>query len=184
MPTLYLATTNARKIEEAQNAAALFSDITVEPVALDIDEIQSNDPAKITLHKAEQAYALVKKPVIVNDSSWNIPALGGFPGGYMKDVIGWFTTEDFIALLQNKDDKRIACIDTVVYADEHGTQVLTKEYWGELSLEPKGQGNALEQLALFNGRTMAEAHNAGEHAFAAEAYIWHDFFRTLRRTAA
>lgn len=178
MPIIYLATTNPRKIDEAQKAAQLFDDLIIEPVALDIDEIQSADPAKITLHKAEQAYAELQKPVVVNDSSWNIPALGGFPGGYMKDVINWFTTDDFIALMTPKADRSIACVDTVAYVDEHGSRVLTKEYWGEFGLVPKGTGNPLEQLVVFNERTLAEAHDAGEHPFSAEDYIWYDFFRS------
>ena len=34
--------------------------------------------------------------IVVADTSWSIPSLNGFPGGYMKDVAEWFTPEDFI----------------------------------------------------------------------------------------
>lgn len=176
MSELFLATTNSRKIAEAKKAARLLG-LPVKAVALDIDEIQSDDPAKITIHKVEQAYQLLGKPVVVNDSSWNIPALNGFPGGYMKDVAHWFTPDDFITLMNTKSDRRIACVDTVAYKDETGLHVITKEYWGEIAHAPKGQGNSLEQIALFNGRTIAQAHDAGEHPFSAEDYIWYDFFK-------
>ena len=53
-----------------------------------MDEIQHHDPLKITEAKVKSAYEKAGQPVVVNDSSWEIPVLGGFPGGYMKDVVG------------------------------------------------------------------------------------------------
>ena len=89
-----LVTGNPRKIEEATATLSQY-DIAVEIINLDIDEIQHRDPLKITEAKVRAAYERVGKPVIVNDSNWEVPALGGFPGGYMKDIAHWLTPEDF-----------------------------------------------------------------------------------------
>ena len=89
-----LVTGNPRKIEEATATLSQY-DIAVEIIDLDIDEIQHRDPLKITEAKVRTAYEKVGKPVVVNDSNWEVPALGGFPGGYMKDIAHWLTPEDF-----------------------------------------------------------------------------------------
>ncbi|MDO4712451.1 MAG: non-canonical purine NTP pyrophosphatase [Candidatus Saccharibacteria bacterium] len=78
-------TGNPRKAEEATAVLATY-DVAVEIMALDIDEIQHHDPLEITKAKARAAYQKAKRPIVVNDVSWEIPALNGFPGGYMKDV--------------------------------------------------------------------------------------------------
>lgn len=93
MKKILFATNNQRKIREAMVACEKF-DVEVEQVKLEIDEFQSNDPQKISKEKAEAAFLLVKKPVVVTDTFWNIPALNGFPGAYMKDVAEWLKPED------------------------------------------------------------------------------------------
>lgn len=47
-------------------------------------EIQG-EPEEIIKHKLKEAYELFKHPVLVDDVSVDMEALGGFPGPYMKD---------------------------------------------------------------------------------------------------
>lgn len=75
-----LVTGNPRKIEEATATLNQY-DIAVEIINLDIDEIQHRDPLKIIEAKVRTAHEKVGKPVVVNDSNWEVLALGGFPGG-------------------------------------------------------------------------------------------------------
>ena len=97
MKNILFVTGNNRKIKEAQSSCDLF-EIKVVSQPLDIDEIQDHDPIKITKRKAEDAFSQIKAPLIVNDAFWSIPALNGFPGGYMKDITEWFEAQDFINL--------------------------------------------------------------------------------------
>ena len=106
MKTITFITGNPYKLEEAKSVLKGYG-IIVEPLQTNIDEIQHHDPLKITEAKVKSAYEKAGRPVVVNDSSWEIPALGGFPGGYMKDVANWFTAEDFLALMKDKNDRRI-----------------------------------------------------------------------------
>ncbi|MGF7228669.1 MAG: non-canonical purine NTP pyrophosphatase [Candidatus Saccharibacteria bacterium] len=63
---------------------------TVEHKKVDLDEIQSLDPAEVIEHKVREAYKLVQKPVLVEDVSLSFGAFGGkLPGTYIK----WFLTE-------------------------------------------------------------------------------------------
>ena len=51
---------------------------------VDLDEIQSVSLDEIVTHKVRQAYALIKKPVLVEDVSLEFNALNGLPGPFIK----------------------------------------------------------------------------------------------------
>lgn len=54
--------------------------------AIELDEIQSLSLVEVVTHKAKQAYGIVKKPVIVEDTKLTFLALGELPGPFIK----WF----------------------------------------------------------------------------------------------
>jgi non-canonical purine NTP pyrophosphatase (RdgB/HAM1 family) len=174
MKEILLATGNQRKINEA-NAACVGFDIKVIPIKLDIDEIQSKDPVKISNKKAEDAYSLVNNPVVVTDTYWNIPALNGFPGGYMKDVAEWLSSEDFLNLIKDKADKRISFTESITYKDKDQVKTFSKEFWGEFTDKSKGTGNSIEQVAKFNGMTIGESRDIGKLSHDPKDYVWIDF---------
>ena len=175
MKYVTLATTNKRKIGEAQAALKDF-DIEVRPVKLDIIEIQSMDPIVIARYKAREAFRLAGKPVVVTDTSWNIPALKGFPGGYMKDVDSWFTPTDFINLMKGHKDKRISFTETIVYQDAKQTKVFAEEFLGGIVDKPRGDSEwPIEKVAEFDGFTIAERHNQGRFSHDPKDYVWYKF---------
>lgn len=174
MKEIIFSTGNKNKIREATNACGLF-DIKVIAKKLDIDEIQSDDPLKIAKHKASRAYELLNKPVVINDSFWNIPALNGFPGGYMKEVMNWLSAEDFIRLMTNKTDRKICVTECVAYKDNAVYKIFKKDFWGEIANKPFGRDNNFESVAIFNGKTLSEYHKFGQQAFNSKDYIWNDF---------
>ncbi len=181
MKTILFATGNERKLKEALAGCEGF-DIKIEQVKLKIDEIQSSNPSDISLHKANTAFEITKKPTIISDTSWNIPSLNGFPGGYMKDVANWFTADDFLNLVKDKEDKRVCFIETLVYKDDKQTKVFSKEFWGEFANEPKGNDEiSIEKVAMFDGFTIAEKRDKGELSHKVEDYIWIEFARWISK---
>ncbi len=174
MKTILLATKNERKIREAKAACEKFG-IEVKQVKLDVDEIQSSDPHKISKQKAETAYSIVGQPVVVTDTYWNIPALNGFPGAYMKEVNEWLTPKDFLQLMKNKSDRRISFTESITYKDSKQTKVFSKEFWGLFLVNPRGSGNSIEQLAQFDGQTIAQRKDQGKLSHDPEDYIWFEF---------
>ena len=158
MSSLTLVTGNKRKIEEATAAFGLYG-IEFDITQLDIDEIQHHDPEKITEAKVKAAYAELQKPVIVNDSHWSIPVLGGFPGGYMKDVITWFKPEDFLALMKDKTDRRIILTDTIVYYDGETYKHIAHEWHGTFdeSVDDAPSGSSLDKVIREDGAAMTLA---------------------------
>ena len=151
-------TGNPRKLEESRSVLEGYG-IVVELLQIDIDEIQHHDPLKITEAKVKLAYKKVGQPVVVNDSSWEIPALGGFPGGYMKDIVGWFTAEDFLALMKDKNDRRIILHDVVAYFDGEQLKLFIYDQTGVFINEPRGEGTSMNQVVSMEdsgGLTIAE----------------------------
>jgi len=75
----------------------------VDHVKLDLDEIQSLDLREIVEHKVRQAYARIKKPVLVEDVSLEFTALGRLPGPLIKWFLEELELDQICALLDGKD---------------------------------------------------------------------------------
>lgn len=174
MKSIIFVTGNWRKVTEAKLACEPLG-IEVLQEAYDIHEIQNDNPLEISEHKARSAFEIVNKPLVVTDTFWNIPALNGFPGAYMKDVGGkWFTPQDFILLMSDKEDKRIAFSENIVYIDNNQVKHFSKEFWGKI-VPPRGTGLPIEQVAEFNGLTIGEQRERGDVSHGPEDYVWIDF---------
>lgn len=106
MNQLLFVTSNELKFIHAQHMLEQFG-ITLTRQHFDLQELQSESGEEIARHKAEQAYAEFKQPLVVNDDSWSIPGLNGFPGPYMKSINHWLTNEDFLNLTRPLKDRRI-----------------------------------------------------------------------------
>lgn len=63
--------------------------VPVEHHKLDLDEIQSLDPHVVVEHKVQQAYDMLRQPVLVEDTSLVFTAMGRLPGTLVK----WFLEE-------------------------------------------------------------------------------------------
>lgn len=177
MTSIIFATGNKRKVQEATETLATYGlEITIQPV--EIDEIQHHDPAEITKAKARAAYEVIHEPVVVQDTSWNIPALGGFPGGYMKDIAEWWTVDDWMAIMERHADRSVICLEHVVYFDGENLHHFEARYDGEFVTEPRGiEGNSLDMtVSLYDNKTMAEMHDEGKVASAGGTLEHWDLF--------
>src|SRR5690606_16199988 len=119
-------------------------------------EIQSTNPNAISVDKAEKAYRLVEKPLVVTDTFWRIPALNGFPGPYMKEVANWFTSEDFLSIMEKKENRQIFFSENITYKDDKTVKQFSQEYEGIIVTKPRGTGNSIENVAEFEGYTLGE----------------------------
>ncbi|HSX17189.1 MAG TPA: non-canonical purine NTP pyrophosphatase [Patescibacteria group bacterium] len=174
---LAFVTGNARKMRDMQAACEQLN-IEVEQLNLPIEEIQSHDPEAVVLAKAKHAYKLAGRPVVVNDTFWNILALRGFPGAYMAHVAEWFRPEDFLKLLEGKADRTIIGTDTLAYYDGNRSKLFTQDHTGKLTTEPHGQGRSIDQILIINGeqKTVAEVQEQeGRSCIDPDNNIWHDF---------
>jgi XTP/dITP diphosphohydrolase len=183
-------TGNARKFRDLQQACDSFG-IGVEQLNLPIDEVQSADPEEIAVKKAKHAHRLAGgRPVLVQDTFWNIMALRGFPGAYMSEVTKWLHADDFLRLMAGKNDRTVYCRDTLVYHDGKRSKVFVQNYQGSITDEPRGKGHvSIEQIVVMTGqaKTIAELEDQGllpsvnqEESVWKEFAKWYNVQRRLR----
>lgn len=187
MADLTFVTGNSIKYYLASKTLGRY-DLTVEQERVDIDEVQSEDAKYIAFKKAEAAFALLDKPVVVADDNWSIPALNGFPGPYMKSVNHWFTAHNFLDLTHNLEDKTTILTQTIVFMDENGSKVFSTDTRGTILPEARGGGHeAWAQVTTMegdNGKTVAEMYlQDGDHYERSPAKIWHDFAKWYKEYA-
>jgi XTP/dITP diphosphohydrolase len=176
MQAVILATGNAVKFHAAQKAFAEFG-IELVQHPLDVPEIQAEDGEVIARDKAEKAFVVLQKPILICDDFWMIPGLKNFPGAYMKSVNVWFTPEDWLRLTLPLKDRRIILRQFAVYQDKHMQKVFTKNIVGEITTKIRGKSPySLSTITSFDGgkHTNAQFHEKGESAVQGLQTVWHD----------
>ncbi len=178
---LIFVTGNKYKIAEAEVSFKKYG-LEFEAKPLDIDEIQNHEPLKITESKVRTSYEMLKRPVIVHDSNWSIPALSGFPGGYMKDVTSWFEPEDFLNLMRGKKDRSIYLIEMVAYFDGDNLKTFSEKHELEFVEEPRGfDGSSLDRVTKHRheDKTVSEIYDlqeSGDDLVEDDTFqVWIDF---------
>jgi XTP/dITP diphosphohydrolase len=115
------ATSNKGKVSSMQrHAARLKVDITVIQQALELMEPQADTATEVAKVKAKQAFEILGQPVLVDDSSFHIAALGGFPGPYIKYMLSTIGIEGIITFMKGKKDRNAYFLSSLVYVDANG----------------------------------------------------------------
>jgi non-canonical purine NTP pyrophosphatase (RdgB/HAM1 family) len=125
-----------------QNKADYMANLFGHPVLhhkLDLDEIQSMDLKKIVKHKVRQAYDIIKKPVVVEDTGLEFKALGGLPGPLIKYFIESMSMENICSLVDGKDRSATArCV--FGYFDGQNETYFEGFINGSVAKKPAGNG--------------------------------------------
>lgn len=87
---------------------------------IDIPEIQAESAREIALFKARYAYEQLRKPIVVQDSSFHINALKGFPGPYIKYVNETLGPYGLIRLMEGIEDRSCHFELALVFIDGDG----------------------------------------------------------------
>ncbi len=95
----YLITWNQKKLEEIKKN--ISNKIKLKSQKLDIEELQSLDMWEISKQKAINAYKLLQKPVLVDDSGIYFDAYNNFPWTFAKFAFLQLWFDGFEKLLQN-----------------------------------------------------------------------------------
>lgn len=181
MRQLLFVTSNKNKFRSAKLVFA-NAGIDLVQAAHEIEEIQGEDVEKIAHDKAQKAFDIVKKPMIINDDAWEIPGLRGFPGPYMKSINQWFTAEDFLRLTKDLEDRRIILRQFVVYQDDCQQKVFTKTTIGTLrkDISPyEDAPSARIKSVTTDGRSLAEVRATSPEQLIEAHTIWHDVVKWL-----
>lgn len=181
---LTYVTGNKNKFENAQKFFVPHG-VELMQASLNIPEIQAYDGLEVAKHKAQSAWGLLHETLFVNDASWLIPALNGFPGPYMKYVNEWFMPIDFIHLMEGKEDRTIILKDTIVYIDETGSVVFTNEHRGTILTSPaqgdyRHPSDAVISLSK-SGASISEEISRGVSFIENENRVWENFAAWLSK---
>lgn len=137
MDKIYFVTGNKGKVKEAEE----ILNIPLEIKEIDLDEIQELDLEKIALHKTNQAYEMVKKPLIVDDVSVEIDAWGGFPGPLIK----WMLKKEndsaklLLKMLTGEKNRKAKARLAVGFHDGHKAHVFYGEVNGRIAGDIRGE---------------------------------------------
>src|ERR1700682_1800820 len=137
------------RAEKALEAKRLGFDLVCVP--LDLPELQALDPGEIVETKARAAYAVLQRPVIVEDSGLFIGAWEGFPGALIK----WLERSAGVAalprMLDGFDDRTATAVCAIAYFDGSRIVAARGEASGRIASAPRGSGGFGLGGVLFPG---------------------------------
>jgi non-canonical purine NTP pyrophosphatase (RdgB/HAM1 family) len=148
---------NQNKIDYLSRSLGL----TLDHQKIDLDEIQSADPKVVIEHKVRQAYALLGKPVLVEDTSLSFNVLDSLPGPFVKFFVEAENgLENMCRMLDGFDDR--SAYGSVIYGYFNGEQLRYFEgrLDGTIAMHPRGEGGyGWDKIFMpegYNGLTRAE----------------------------
>ncbi|MBI4032592.1 non-canonical purine NTP pyrophosphatase [Candidatus Berkelbacteria bacterium] len=157
-------TSNENKAREAREILG----VPIEIQKLDLDEIQGMELEPIIRHKLQQAWDVLKRPVLVDDVGLYFEAWGGFPGPFVRFAAETMTEAGIARALG--DDRRLRYVVTVGYTDGERTLFGSGEIRGTFTHEPRGtNGWGFDPFLLPNGedQTYAQMGPEAKHKISA-----------------
>lgn len=166
-----LVTGNANKVREAR---AIVGD-ALESTALDLPEIQAATTRDVALEKSRVAFARLGRPVIVEDAGFELAALGGFPGPFIKFWEQLGGLESICRTLDGFRDRTAYAVCVLGLCDESGARVVEGRVRGVVPASPRGS-NGFGWDAIFcpddHERTFGEMTDAEKSAISHRRRAW------------
>lgn len=152
MSSLYFASSNKNKFEEAQSILSEFG-ITLKFFKCRLQEIQSNNLEEIAVHKASQAYLLCSKPVIIEDDGLFIKSLKGFPGPYSSFAFDTIGNKGILNLLSKQRDASFRSI--IAYCEKkEDVMLFDANVQGKISKKLQGKKWGYDPIFTPEGQTL------------------------------
>ena len=132
-----LVTGNKAKAGEVKR----ILNIPLQVSSIELDEIQEIDLEKVALHKINQAFQIVKKPVIVDDVSVEIDAWNGFPGPLIKWLLkaGESDASVLLKMLKGEKNRSAKAKLAVGFHDGKKAYIFVGEVKGTIAEEIRGE---------------------------------------------
>jgi len=131
---IIFVTSSDGKFREASRLAPF----SMERADIDLVEPQTLDVAVAVRAKAAAAYSILARPLLVEDTSLELSALGGFPGPLVKWLLVSSAPDAIPRLLAAFDDRRATARAAIAFADDHGVFVVNGSVPGSIVF-PKGE---------------------------------------------
>ena len=105
---------------------------------VELDEIQSLSLKEVTAHKAKQAFAMVKSPVLVEDVEFCLRALGNLPGPFIKWMEKAIGADGICSLVDKLENRDVTIAVCFAYYDGKSISYFRGSMNGKVSKEPMG----------------------------------------------
>jgi non-canonical purine NTP pyrophosphatase (RdgB/HAM1 family) len=198
---LVLATGNERKLEEARRiVATILPELTrelpglggealsLERVDVDLPEIQSMSLVEVLEAKGEEAWRQLggdlPGPLVVEETGFELEALGGFPGPLIKWMLGAVGAEGVARTALALGNPRAVARCALLYRDGSRRVVAEGVCPGELTLPPRGdRGWGWDPVFIPQGEshTVAELGPEVKDRLGHRGLAWRDLLRRLGR---
>lgn len=125
---------------------------------IDLDEIQELDHSQVVKFKAIQAYSILKKPILIEDTALSFNSLGRLPGTFIKWFIKDLGLPKIVKLLDGFEDKYAVASVIFCYYDGKDFQIFEGNTSGWV-VSPKGEyGHGWDSIFQPEGsdKTLAE----------------------------
>lgn len=123
-----------------ENKAALLAkllDMEIDYHKLNLDEIQALNPEEIVEHKVRQAYEILKRPVLVEDTCMGLDELGGLPGPFIKFFIEQADgAEKICRMADGLKSRRATATVTFGYYDGERLELIQNKVHGDIPKHP------------------------------------------------
>lgn len=165
MKDLHYVTGNKDKFKDGQIILDHYGIRCVQQ-KLGLEELQASEGEEVARHKATQAWQQLQEPLIVNDTTWIIPSLKGFPGIYMSYVNYCFSPQDWLQLLGKRKDRKVIMREILVYKTHDQEKVFFHDVEGEFLHHAAGNnGVPSDKVISLNGgkSSIAQDRDKGWH---------------------
>ncbi|MGB4761815.1 MAG: non-canonical purine NTP pyrophosphatase [Candidatus Saccharimonas sp.] len=123
MKEILFATGNKGKVASLERVFGRNGiDLEIRQVDLKLIEPQADTAAEVSRVKARQAYEQLGQSVVVDDGSFHIEALNGFPGPYAKYMNDTIGVDGYLKVMQGINNRRAYFLNSLVFVDEHGVE--------------------------------------------------------------
>jgi non-canonical purine NTP pyrophosphatase (RdgB/HAM1 family) len=140
----------------------------VEQRKLDLPEIQSLSLREVVEDKAQRAYAITGKPVLVEDVSVVFRALSPLPGPLIKWFVATLGNEGMCRLLDGYEDRSMIAEVMFAYCDGKEVRTFSGTIKGTMAKEPRGDGGfGWDKIFIHEGFSKTRAEMTKED--------WHNF---------
>lgn len=151
MQKVTFLTGNKGKWEIAKSIFANY-DIELLQDKIETPEIQTLSVEEVARFSVTYAAEKTGLSVMKSDVGHYIPAIGGFPGPFIKYFNQTLTPEDVLALMYGKQDRRVILRECLAYAEPNQEPVtFISEQHAVIANSPEGEGSTIDKLLILEG---------------------------------
>ena len=155
METIYLVTSNPKKIEAINNTLkGINLDLKIEMIKDEYPEYKEEGTTKgVVLAGAKWCAEKHKKPIVVTDAGLFIKELNGFPGVNTKFSLARIGNEGILRLMEEKNNKEAEWILSIGYCEPGGETIeFTASRKGKISETIRGdKGFGFDPIFMLDG---------------------------------